>query len=86
MGLFSFLASHDYSVSQAEGKLRSAENFLAAQKRSRDTAKQNGNYRRSGKNYRWGDKVGNVYDWNVWVAEKAVKEAKAQLAAAKKRK
>ena len=68
-----------------EERVRQCQAELARQKQNRDTAKQNGNYKRSAKNYRRGDKVGNVYDSNVWNAEEQLKRAKEALANAKKR-
>ena len=53
--------------------------------RSKGFAKKNGMYKNSAKTYRSGDKVGTLYDSNVWGAERVLKERKAQLAEAKKR-
>lgn len=68
-----------------EERVRRCQAELEHQKQNRDTAKQNGNYKRSAKNYRKGDKVGNVYDANVWSAEEELRRAKEALANARKR-
>lgn len=82
MGFF----DEDYSVGLAEGRVRDAENYLASQKRNRESAKACGNYRNRPKSTRWSNgKLGNCYDVNVWGAERALKEAKEQLARAKEK-
>lgn len=79
-------SSGNSAVDAAMQKVKGAENHLMAMKANRDTAKKNGNYKNASKNYNFNGKVGNVYDNNVWVAERALKEAKQYLAEVKKRK
>jgi Tfp pilus assembly protein PilX len=81
----SSVSSAESAVRQAEGFVKQAEAHLRSMKEQRDFAKKNGMYKNSAKTYRSGDKVGTLYDSNVWGAEKVLKERKAQLAEAKKR-
>lgn len=71
-------------VDAAMRKVKNAEERVKAEKMNRDNAKKNGNYKRSAKCYNWGNKSGNQWDHCVWVAEQALKEAKEELAKAKK--
>lgn len=81
------MGSSANGISAAEARVRGAEKDLTAAKANRDTAKKNGNYKSSKKNNRWTDgKLGNIYDYNVWIAQKNLKDAKEQLARAKKKK
>ena len=50
-----------------------------------EQAKKNGNYKNSHKCYSCGGKTGNVYDNNLYIARQSLKEAKADLAEAKKK-
>ncbi len=81
MGLFSI-----NPVQRAQEEVNRCQAVLANMKANRDAAKKNGNYKNTAKNYRKGDKVGTVYDANVWTAEENLKKAKERLAEAKKRK
>lgn len=82
MGLF----DEDYSVGMAESRVRAAEARVASEKRNRETAKANDNYKNTPKTYRLANgKSGNGYNVNVYSAERALKEAKEQLARAKER-
>ncbi len=80
------MGSSASSISSAEARVRSAERSLQAAKANRDTAKKNGNYKNATKNCRMDGKLGNTYDYNVWSAQKNLKEAKEQLARARKKK
>ncbi len=80
------MGSSASDISAAEARVRGAEGYLKQAKDNRDKAKANGNYNNTIKNHRWGDKVGNVYDYNVWAAQSNLKKAKEQLARAKKKK
>ena len=81
MGLFSRNA-----VDYAQEEVKRCQATLAIMKERRDTAKKNGSYKTTSKNYRKGDKVGTVHDANVWAAEENLKRAKERLAEAKKKK
>ena len=70
----------DSDVKMAKARVDAAQRTLEGRKKERDQAKKNGNYKASPKNIRWGSKVGNVYDNNVWSAEQALKDAKDDLA------
>ena len=86
MGLFfksDPVSAAETKVRYAEEKVKQCERALAAQKQSRDTAKKNGNYKKAQK-CRYGDKEGTLYDNHVWVAERALKQAKEDLSSAKK--
>ena len=76
----------EYDVGMAEGNVRNCQQILDAKKEDRESAKRVGNYKNATKNYRYGDnKVGNVYDYNVWVAQENLKNAQKRLADAKAR-
>ena len=79
------VSSAETGVHYAEERVKQCERFLATQKQNRETAKKNGNYKSTCKNYRSGTKVGTVYDSNVWVAEGHLREAKDTLAQAKRK-
>ncbi|MBR5281388.1 MAG: TM2 domain-containing protein [Alistipes sp.] len=82
MGFF----DEDYDVRMAESYVKEAEAQLASAKRSRETAKANGNYRNSPKNSCLPNgKLGNSYDVNVLAAERALKEKRERLARAKEK-
>jgi hypothetical protein len=81
MGLFS-----RNSIDDAQEEVKRCQATLALMKERRDAAKKNGSYKTTSKNYRKGDKVGTVYDANVWSAEDNLKRAKERLAEAKKKK
>lgn len=81
MGFF----DEDYGLTQAEGYVRQAEQALEARKRDRDSAKKSNNYKNASKNISFNGKVGNSYDYNIWLAQELVKRRKAELAEAKKR-
>lgn len=88
MGLFSRkddVASAEEAVRSANSLVKDMQLKLACQKKSREIAKKNGTYRNSLKNHRAGDKVGTVYDCNVWWAEGELKKRKEILAEAKKK-
>lgn len=80
------MGSSANGLSAAEAHIRGAEGLLRQQKDTRDKAKANGNYKSATKNCSYDGKIGNVYDYNVWVAQKNLKDAKEQLARAKKKK
>ncbi len=76
----------EYDVRMAEGNVKTAQDVLDGKKADRESAKQVGNYKNATKNYRYGNnKVGNVYDYNVWVAQENLNTAKKRLAEAKAR-
>ena len=74
------------AIRSAEQDVKNCQNMLVLKKRDRDNAKNNGSYQKSSKNYRIGNKVVNVYDYNVWHAGENLKRAKEQLAQKKKNK
>mgnify|MGYP002515466925 FL=1 len=81
------MGSSASDVSIAEQHVKRAESRVATAKTNREYAKRSGNYRTATKNCRMADgRLGNVYDYNVWAAQNELKEAKAQLARAKKKK
>lgn len=87
MGLFktsSSVSAAEARVRYAQEQVNRCEAHLNAMKLTRETAKKNGNYKNSAKNYRNGDKVGTVHDANVWSAETQLKRAKERLAEAKR--
>jgi hypothetical protein len=73
-------------VDACKSRLESAEFRLKAAKANMATAKANGNYKNAIKNNRFGGKLGNHYDYNVWCCQEEVKKAKADLAEAKRAK
>lgn len=70
------------NVRAAEAKLNQAKNHLEIEKRAREQAKKNGNYKNSPKGGYEGH-VGNAYDRGVYYAQKQVKQCQEELRRAK---
>lgn len=70
------------NVRAAEAKLNQAKNHLEIEKRAREQAKKNGNYKNSPKGGYEGH-VGNAYDRGVYYAQKNVKQCQEELRRAK---
>ncbi len=73
-------------VQRAQDDVKRAQAHLESCKRTRDDAKQNGNYKNAAKCYNVGGKSVNTYDVNVYHAQEALKSAKTRLAEAKRKK
>lgn len=83
MGLFGFGKS---DLDSYENNVAKAIRDVESQKRNKEEAKRVGNYQRAIKNIACADGVTrNQYDYNIFVAQRILKERKQRLADAKKR-
>lgn len=84
MGFFD--SGYEAVVRNAEDDVRRAEVRLADKKRARDYAKKGTSYRNASKTYvEGGKKILNEYDYQIYIAQKYLKEAKERLAKAKEK-
>ena len=84
MGFFD--NSYEAAVRNAEDDVRRAEEMLAYKKRARDNAKKGTSYRNASKTYvEGGKKILNEYDYQIYIAQRYLKEAKERLAKAKEK-
>lgn len=84
MGFFD--SGYEAVVRNAEDDVRRAEVWLADKKRARDNAKKGTSYRNASKTYvEGGKKILNEYDYQIYIAQKYLKEAKERLAKAKEK-
>ena len=72
------------SVEHAQANLNQAKESLKIAKEQMTKAKANGDFKNSAKQFSCGGTYGNIYQHNVYRAQKRVKECQEALARAKK--
>ena len=74
------------SVDSAKSEVVKYQALVDREKRAKEEAKRVGNYQKAIKNTRMADgRLVNHYDYNILKAQELLKNAKAKLAAAKKK-
>lgn len=71
------------SIDNAKSMVEQAKRNLEIEKNNRATAKANGSYKNATKNCSFDGKVGNVYDYRIYVAQRELAQRKEELAKAK---